>query len=73
MEKLSKEQIAKHNRAGEEAEKNGLPGHFEDDEDIDWGKVDPEPKWHLKFKNKKLYKFYTHPDGTVYEREIRKV
>ena len=72
MEKLSKELLEKEKKQMDDAEENGLPV-FDDEEDIDWGKVDPEPKWHLKFKNKKLYKYYTHPDGTVYWREIRKV
>ncbi len=72
MEKLSKERLAEMQKLYDDVDKNGLP-FFDDEDDIDWGKVDPEPKWHLKFKNKKLFKFYTHSDGTVYSREIRKV
>lgn len=72
MEKLSKERLEEMQKLMDDAEENGLTV-FDEEEDIDWGKVDPEPKWHLKFKNKKLYKFYRHPDGNVYEREIRKL
>ena len=44
MPKLTPEQIAEHNKAGEEAEKNGLSFLESDKEDIDWSKVDKVPE-----------------------------
>lgn len=43
MKKLSQKEIDEINKAAEDAEKNGLPT-LKDEPEIDWSKVDKDPK-----------------------------